>query len=208
MSFADYKRYRNAEQDLANKLAGKVLGGDRVLRAARILGIRDGKDIMVRSEEEAESMMDLALHDLRDGRGRNAVQAYLEDVGAATDLEREMLEMRARSRTSLFRAESCDPRGMTVELSDRLRGGRRITIYDGGLSATLRAGMHTFNRIYSGGGLCMTSGITFAFLGEAAPSLIRRYRAMRARPGRRSPAARFALFFRMNRECGLPVRFA
>lgn len=209
LSFADYKRYREAEQGLANKLAGKALGRGGIERAARLLGIKDKKGVTVHSKEEVESIMDFALHDLRDGRGRNAAQAYLEDVGAATDLEREMLEMRASARTSLFRAESCDPRGMTVELSDRLRaGGRCITIYDGGLSATLRVGMHTFNRIYSGGGLCMTSGITFAFPGEAVPALIRRYRRMRARPGRRGPAARFALFFRMNRECGLPVHFA
>ena len=210
LSFADYKRYREAEQDLGDKLIGKALGGGKIRRAARLLGIWDKKGIAVRSNEEGESMIDFALHDLRDGRGRNAAQAYLEDVGAATDLEREMLEMRAGSRTSLFRAESCDPRGMTVELSDRLQGGRgrSITIYDSGLSATLRAGMHTFNRIYSGGGLRMTSGITFAFPGEAAPALIRRYRRMRERRGRRGPAARFALFFRMNRECGLPVHFA
>ena len=213
LSFADYKRYREAGMDLNGKIMKRMLGPEDVGRAARMLGMgRDGKKLSSHPQTETDSLLDFALHDPRDGSGRTRVQAYIEDVGPATDLERKMLDMRARSRTSLFRAEARDPRACTVELSDQLRGGGadggNVTIYDGGLSSTLAVGNYIFVRIYSGGGLCMTSGITFPFSAGIAPTLIKRYERMRARPNRRGPAARFALFFRMNRRYGQPVLFA
>lgn len=210
LSFADYKRYREASADLDKKMIDRMLRPEDVGRAARMLGMgRDGKDLLSHPQTEVESLMDFAMHDPRDGSGRTKVQAYIEDIGPDTGLEREMLEMRARSRTSLFRAEARDPSACTVELSDQLRGDvKNITIYDGGLSATLAVGNYIFVRIYSGGGLCMTSGITFPFSAGIAPTLIKGYSRMRARPNRRGPASRFALFFRMNRKYGQPVLFA
>ena len=209
MSFADYERCRKAGLKLNDKLMDTMISRKDVDRAAGMLGIEiKGKDMEIHSDMDLYAMVDFILCDLRD-KGRSKVQAYLEDVGPDTDLERELLDMRIGSTTSLFEVKACSPRRRTVDLSDQLRGsGRDIVIYDRGLSATLAAGDSLFCRLYSGAGIHMTSGIVFRFPGEIAPELIHRYRSMRAKPNRRGPASRFALFFRMNRRYGVDVSLA
>ncbi len=191
--------------DLNTKLMSKMLKREDIVGAAEMLGMTvKGNEVEVYSDMEMGCIMDVALHDIKDGGGRSKVRAYLEDIGPATDLEREMLEARIRAKTSLFRIEGHDPRRQTVELSDQLRGGGGdITMYDGYLDVAPEEGNSVFARICRGPRTCTTSGISFGFAEEAAPMLIRRYRAMRARPNKRGPASRFALFFRMNRRCGL-----
>ena len=209
VSFSDYRRYREEGLDLNTKLMRSMIEAEDIDRAAGMLGIkRAGGNLEFDSRMEADCTIDFILCDVKDGRGRSKVQAYLEDVGPATDFEREMLEMRIRAKTSLFRVGECRPHRRTVELSDQLHGSGDVTIYDKGLSASLEAGNSIFTRIYSGAGLCMTSGFLFGFAGEIAPMLIRRYSAMRAKPNRRGPASRFALFFRLNRKYGLPTALA
>lgn len=207
MSFAEYRRCRTAGFALNSKLVDKMVGRKDIRRAAGMLGAKfDRKGIELHSDMEVDALMDFILCDLRDGRGRSKVQAYLEDVGPATDFERELLDMRIHSRSSLFRAKACNPRRRTVDLSDQLHGGRRdIVIHDRGLSASLTVDNSIFCRIYSRAGLHMTSGIGFNFPGEIAPGLIRMYKAMRAESNHRGPASRFALFFRLNRMHGLTV---
>ena len=208
MSFADYRRYRGEGLGLNTKLMDSMIESEDIDRAAGMLGIkRKGGKLVFHAKAEMDAVIDFTLHDVKDGRGRNKVQAYLEGVGPATDLERELLEMRIGAKSSLFRVEECKAQRRTVRLSDQLHGSGDVTIYDKGLSATLVKGSSIFTRIYRGQGLCMTSGVTFGFAEGGAPMLIRRYRAMRAKPSKRGPASRFALFFRMNRTCGIPIHF-
>ncbi len=163
VSFSDYRRYREEGLDLNTKLMRSMIEAEDIDRAAGMLGIkRAGSSLEFHSRMETDCVIDFILHDVKDGRGRSKVQAYLEDAGPATDFEREMLEMRIRAKTSLFRVVECRPRSRTAKLSDQLHGSGDVTIYDKGLSATLDAGNSMFTRIYRGQGLCMTSGITFS----------------------------------------------
>ena len=206
MRLAEYKRYRLNYKALDDKLIKAMLGPEDIARASRILGMKHGRESY--TEAELAGRTDLALCDIKDGSGRNKVQAYLEDVGPATEMDREMLEMRARARTSLFRVEECDPRGMTVTLSDQLRGrGGDVTIYDGGISDTIPVGFYIFTRTNDGQDASMTFGTTFGFRSSLGPAMIRKYRRMRETPSRRGPTSRFALFFRLNRRHGLPTVF-
>ena len=212
MRLAEYKRYRVNYKPLENKLIKTMLGPEDIARAERILGMKVGGDAGESySEPEMACRTDLALCDIKDDRGRNKVQAYLEDVGPATEMEREMLEMRASARTSLFRVEECDPLGMKVTLTDQLRGGRgrgNVTIYDGGISDTIPVGFSIFTRIHDSPSTAMTWGTTFGFRTGLAPAMIKKYRRMRETPSRRGPASRFALFFRVNHRYGVPTKFA
>ena len=197
--------------DLNTKLMFKMLKREDIVGAAGILGVRvGGSEVEVYADAELACIMDVALHDVKDGSGRSKVQAYLEDVGADTDLEREMLEAHIRARTSLFRVEERDPRRRTVRLSDQLRGGGGgdVTIHDGDLTVAPEEGDSVFARICRRPRFCTTSGISLGFAEDVAPMLIRRYRAMRAKPNKRGPASRFALFFRLNRKYGLDLQSA
>ena len=207
VSLADHKRYAKVGTDLNTKLMSKMLRREDIVGAARMLGVNvRGDEVEIYADMELACIMDFALHDVKDGVGRSKVQAYLEDVGPATDLEREILDTYVRSKTSLFRVEECDPRRRTVRLSDQLRrGGEDVTVHDGDLSEEPDEGMSVFARICRGPKFCTTSGISFTFAEGSAPMLIRRYRAMRAKPNKRGPASRFVLFFRMNRKCGLQL---
>ena len=205
MSFAEYKRDSKVGTNLNTKLMTKMLKREDIVGAAGILGVNvRGSELEIYADAELACIMDVALHDVKDGGGRSKVQAYLEDVGADTDLEREMLEAHIRAKTSLFRIEECDPRRRTVRLSDQLRGGGGdVIIHDGDLAVEPEEGDSVFARICRRPRFCTTSGISLGFAEDVAPILIRRYRAMRAKPNKRGPASRFALFFRMNRRHGL-----
>ena len=207
MSLAGFKRDAKAGTNLNTKLMYATIKREDIVGAAGMLGIKvRGDEVEIYADMELTCIIDVALHDVKDGRGRSRVQAYLEDVGPATDLEREMLEARIHAKTSLFRIEEYDPRRRTVKLSDQLRGGGGdVTIYDGDLRVVPEEGDSVFARICRGPKMCSTSGTSFSFAEEAAPMLIRRYRAMRAKPNKRGPVSRFALFFRMNRKCGLEL---
>ena len=210
MRLAEYKRYRLNYKALENKLIKAMLGPEDIARAERILGMEVGGDGGESySEAEMACRTDMALCDIKDESGRNKVQAYLEDVGPATEMDRKMLEMRAGARTSLFRVEACDPLGMMVTLSDQLRGGRgEVTMYDGGISDTVPVGFSIFTRIHDSPDTAMTWGTTFGFRTGLAPAMIKKYRRMRETPSRRGPASRFALFFRLNHRYGVPTKFA
>lgn len=206
VSMRVYDRYRREGADLNNRLLDSEFfeaAMEKAVAAAGVVG-RTGR-MRFRTEMELHATMDAALCDFRSDEGRTPVQAYMDDVGPSSKLERVMLEARIEARTSLFRAEECDASKCTVRMSDLLRGGRGVTIRDRGLSATLLEGHSVFFRLYRFPELCMTSGVSFAFAGDSVPTLVRRYRRMRADPGRRGPASRFALFFRMNRRHGRPI---
>lgn len=205
----EYDKHREAGMHLNNKLMGsKFLTKDMIAKAGTLLGIRDKSGIMAfESEMEMHATMDVALCDLRGKDGRTPVQAYMEDVGPANDAERGMLEARIGSHTSLFRVESSDAAGCTVDLSDQLRGGRSVTIRDRGLGMSTSAGEVIFFRLFRLPKFNTTSGISFIFSGSRLPALLRKYSEMRKRPGRRGPVARYALFFRLYRRYGAPTSF-
>lgn len=177
-------------------------------RALALLGVRDKAGVAIyRSQMEMDATMDFALCDIRADGGRTAVEAYMEDVGPSGELERILLEARIKSSTSLFRVESADAAAGTVGLSDLLVEGERATIYDRGLSMSMSAGLALFMRLFRYPRFSATSGIAFVFSGDRAPALVRKYRKMREKPGRRGPVSRYALFFRMQRRYSLPTAY-
>ena len=189
-------------------MRSKFLTNDMIAKAGTLLGIRDKSGIMAfKSEMDMHATMDIALCDLRGEDGRTPVQAYMEDVGPASDAERGMLEARIGSHTSLFRVESSDAAGCTVDLSDQLREGHGVTIRDRGLSMSTSAGEVMFIRLFRLPKFNTTSGVSFIFPGSRLPALLRRYDKMRKRPDRRGPVSRYALFFRLHRRYGSPARF-
>lgn len=209
VSMREYDMHREAGMRLNDKLMkSKFLTKDITAKAGTLLGVRDKSGVMAfKSEMEMHATMDVALCDLRGEDGRTPVQAYMEDVGPANDVERGMLEARIGSRTSLFRVESSDAAGCTVDLSDQLREGRSVTIRDRGLSMSTSAGEVMFFRLFRLPKFNTTSGVSFVFSGSRLPALLRRYNRMWKRPDRRGPVSRYALFFRLHRRYGAPTRF-
>lgn len=194
--------------DLNERIAARCIGADALGRVGAAFGVGTRRGALAfGSEMERDAVVDTAMCDLRGEDGRTPAQAYMEDVGPASDLERAMLEARINSTTSLFTVTGCDAAGGTVGLSDRLRGEGDVVIHDIGMSMSAIAGYAIFTRLLRFPELASTSGVVFAFHGGRVPSLVRRYGRMRERPGRRGPISRCALFFRQGRRYGVPRAF-
>lgn len=205
----DYEKYRKAGMRLNSKLmSSKMFTKEALNKAMEMLGVRDSAGVAVyHSQIEIDATMDFALCDMRVGGGRTPVEAYMGEVGPDGDLERILLEARIKSRTSLFRVESADAAAGTVDLSDLLVEGQRATIHDMGLSATMSSGLALFMRLFTYPKFSTTSGIAFVFPGDRAPAMVSKYMKMREKPGRRGPASRYALFFRMQRRYSMPISY-
>ena len=205
VSFKDYAKYNAAGMKLNNKLMEKSLGKDALKRVGTLFGIVDKSGTMVfKSEMEMHAVMDVALCDLKGKDGRTPVEAYMEDIGPANDVERALLEARINSTTSLFRVTGSDAREGTVDLSDLLHGSGDVTIYNKGMSQTAGTTDAAFIRLFRLPKANTASGIVFAFHGNRVPALIRKYNKIRAREGQGGALSRYALFFKLHRRYGIP----
>jgi hypothetical protein len=123
-----YQQYRGIAQKLSEKVIEKFTDNQSLKVVGKLLGITEGKTVMLDSEEELNFITDFSLFEYQ-VEGKNFVQRYQEDETAKkTEIEMEILTAQSLSYTSLFKIPETDPVNATVTLSDLLNNNQELKI--------------------------------------------------------------------------------
>ena len=163
-----YKELRAKARPISNALA-KSLGKDVIGDVARKLGMLNGKEILLETEDEIVVLMDTGIFDIRRD-GENAVERFLRERPPAegTD-ERLILETMRSAWHSIFQVQSAE-RGVGVQFLDVLRDEERF-VWDIGFSHTAQPGALMAARLYSPGEITMTTGAALPVYPELVKEL-------------------------------------
>jgi hypothetical protein len=150
-----YKQLREAGLRLNNKLV-KTLSRSVMGEGGRKLGILEGNELMLDTEDEMAVLMDYCVHDVR-RYGLNAVERYLQSSPPPADSDEWVLLQALRvSRFSLFAIESIE-KGVGVQVRDLLRD-ETLFLTDVSLGSSAWLGMVLASRLMAPEGITMTSG--------------------------------------------------
>jgi len=167
----DYKALRRVSVAMSERLA-KMLSGEEIKAAASALGMLQGKNIDLQTEDELCVVMDYAIYNVfRDGR--NAVDRWLEDDPPPEGSnELRLLRSMQNSHYTIVHVQMTIP-GFGVRGLDGPEKAP-IVIVDVGLSATAQRGLALATRIHSPGeGWWMTTGAALPLCGEAVDRIAR-----------------------------------
>jgi hypothetical protein len=204
-----YQQYRGIAQQLSEKVIEKFTDNQSLKVVGKLLGITEGKTVMLDSEEELNFITDFSLFEYQ-VEGKNFVQRYQEDETAKkTEIEMEILTAQSLSYTSLFKITETDPVNATVTLSDLLNNNQELKIININLSQTAYPGLLIFTRIEPFADFNVSSGMFALFSGDSERSLLKKMKIMMRKIKSDSESVqRFVAFFKLNRKEGLMTKTA
>lgn len=204
-----YQQYRGIAQKLSEKVIEKFTDDQSLKVVGKLMGITEGKTVMLDSEEELNFIMDFSLFEYQ-VEGKNFVQRYQEDETAKkTEIEMEILTAQSLSYTSFFKITETDPVNATVTLSDLLNNNQDLQIININLSRTAYPGLLIFTRIEPFADFYAASGMFALFSGDSERSLLKKMKIMmRKVKSDVESVQRFVAFFKLNRKEGLMTKTA
>ena len=204
-----YQQYRGIAQKLSEKVLEKFTDNQSLKVVGKLLGITEGKTVMLDSEEELNFITDFSLFEYQ-VEGKNFVQRYQEDETAKkTEIEMEILTAQSLSYTSLFKITETDPVNATVTLSDLLNNNQDLKIININLSQTAYPGLLIFTRIEPFADFYTASGMFALFSEKSERSLLKKMKIMmRKVKSDVESVQRFVAFFKLNRKEGLMTKTA
>ena len=176
----------------------QVMRQDVFLEAAKLLGVLRKKQLMLKSENEINLIVDFAIHDYY-VEEKNAMQLFLEEHQSAfSPEETEVVQALLNSYTSLFSVEAVDPSKCTLELQDCLNPDLAPAVLtDIGLSQSFDPELLLFTRVLMFENFNISSGDAFAFDFEIAEVLLKRYaKKLQKFPKLPEDTKRFLCFFK------------
>lgn len=175
--------------------------------AARLLGLLQGKTIVLDDEDQTGIIMDLAIYESL-GEGMTALETYIARRSAASE-ETDLLAAMAGSRTSLFEIVEARPDEHQLIYQDLLNPIMgEITVTDVHLSQTAQPGLMIFTRVVDVDGLNMSSGIGFLFKPDLKKYLMKRHKTVMKKIASDSDSVRrFVAFFKLYGIDGLTAAF-
>ena len=204
-----YQQYRGNAQKLSEKVIEKFTDNQSLKVVGKLLGITEGKTVMLDSEEELNFVMDFSIFEYQ-VEGKNFVQRYQEDETAKkTEIEMEILTAQSLSYTSFFKITETDPVNATVTLSDLLNNNQDVQIININLSQTAYPGLLIFTRIEPFADFQASSGMFALFSEVSERSLLKKMKIMMRKVKSDSESVqRFVAFFKLNRKEGLMTKTA
>ena len=204
-----YQQYRGIAQKLSEKVIEKFTDNQSLKVVGKLLGITEGKTVMLDSEEELNFVMDFSIFEYQ-VEGKNFVQRYQEDETAKkTEIETEILAAQGLSYTSLFKITETDPVNATITLSDLLNNNQELKIININLSRTAYPGLLIFTRIEPFADFNAASGMYALFPEVSERSLLKKMKIMmRKVKSDVESVQRFVAFFKLNRKEGLMTKTA
>jgi hypothetical protein len=203
-----YQHYRKVGKELNHKIIDSIQGDAALLHSALALGMKGpGRQLILDSEDDMSVLMDYMLYEYR-AKGKNAVERYQAEVGAANPVEEELLAAMVTSYTSLFKVVSVSRRTNSLHLSDLLNRDNNLNLMDINFSQNCIPGLLLFIRPIILENFSMTSGIAFVFPGQEEQFLLKRARYPRRRG--QSPhesAKRYQTFFKLSKRRGIEVMY-
>lgn len=206
-SIKKYKKYRRVGMNLNNKMMKTCLSRETILKSAKLLGIARGDVFVFDTEDEASVLMDFALNDCT-VNNRNAVQQYRDTIGWENDIEKEILDARLSSYTSLFKATLISKSEHITYLDDLLNNKKDIPLTDIGFSTTGAVGVLLFTRLIFLKEFNTTSGVPFIFPGYLEQYLLKRYKILEKKvKSDNESVKRFVTFFKLYKQKGIEVQY-
>jgi hypothetical protein len=203
-----YQRYRKAGMELNHKIIDSILGDSGLLHSAKALGMKGpGRQLILDSADDMSVLMDYMLYEYR-AKDRNAVERYQAEVGAANQIEAELLAAMVSSSTSLFKINSVSQRTASLHLSDLLNQANSLTLMDINFSQSCVPGLLLFIRPIILENFSMTSGMAFVFPGQEEQFLLKQ--ALHPRRRGQSPresAKRYQAFYKLSKRRGIDVMY-
>ena len=203
-----YIKYRKIGMKLNHKIMDKCLDRDTLNKSAKLLDIVKGGTFVFDSEDESSVLMDFALNDYR-FVNKNIVERYQDKYGYKNEMEKEILDAKSVSYTSLFKINSVSRTENTLVLSDLLNKIDDIKLTDIAFSSNIGLeGCLLFTRLVQFKDFNMTSGVSFVFPPHIEKSIIEKYK-MKSNNVKSSNEAikRFVSFYKLHKRYGIETRY-
>lgn len=159
-----YKELRERGREL-NDLLIKQLTKTAILECAKKLGLREGKTLVLDSEDELSVLFDYCLYSHRLS-GKSTIDRYLESAPPSTLLDDERLLLKAMSDSyySLFLVDAVEA-GKGGTLRDLVRD-ETLFLMDIGLGQSARSGLMLAGRVLPLPDFNMSSGALIPVEGD------------------------------------------
>lgn len=204
-----YGRYREARQQLNNKILEEHSNRELILNSAEALGIEhDGRDVLYDFQSDMTIHFEFLLYEYR-WDGKTAAERYYENESWETDIEQTILEATLEAETSLFEVPEIDDANHRLVVKDILHDDTESSVLDVNLSTTAEAGVLLFFRPVQYEQFTTTSGVSFPFPGEKRERLLDEYESQVDQPeSQLSSMQRYVSFYEMYREHGIRMIYS
>lgn len=207
MSLAEYKQLRNVGKKLSEKIPEDYDLEESLPKMIKILGIGQGKNIILENEEEINFLMDFYLHEFI-SNGQTMLEKYRSDHPDLQEIEIAYLDAAKASYTSLFKVVEVNPKTSTITVIDLLSTSNEpLSIININLSKTAKKDYVIFSRLLPYKQFNAFSGMFAAFDEGNDRSLLKRYKVMKKRiKSEHESVQRFVACFKLNRILGIETR--
>jgi len=206
---SEYKRLRKESRAVVEKISTFCASYGVINQAANALKMLEGKKTIVMGEESDMSyLMDYALFEAKIKTQTSL--AYFYDYGSELSAKEEVyLDAMLENYTSLFQIVGFDKASASILLTDILNDNHPLTIQDIALSQNDQLmGVILFTRIFTFGGICMTSGASMTFFPNDKTEILNRLSLLKFKhQGKLSSAQLFQFSFRLHQSIGIETRF-
>jgi len=206
MFLNQYKQLRSVGMRLSEEIP-KTYGLKESLPAIiRILGIGQGQQLLLESEEEINFMIDFYLHEFL-SNGRTMLERYRADRSDLEPIEITYLDAAKASYTSLFKVTNLNPTESSLTVIDLLSSSDQpLSVINVNLSKTAKPGYVIFSRLLPNEQFNSFSGMCAVFGAGRDRELLKRYKVMKKRiKSDRESVQRFVACFKLNRVLGVTI---
>ncbi len=172
----------------------------------RVLGIAQGRQIILENEEEINFVIDFYLHEFL-SNGQTMLERYRADHSDLEPIEITYLDAAKASYTSLFKIIDLKPTESSVTVIDLLSlSDQPISVLNINLSKTAKPGYVIFSRLLPNERFNSFSGMFAVFDEGSDKALLKRYKVMTRRvKSDRESVQRFVACFKLNRVLGKAI---
>jgi hypothetical protein len=172
----------------------------------RVLGIGQGRQLLLENEEEINFMIDFYLHEFL-SNGRTMLERYRTDQPDLEPIEITYLDAAKASHTSLFKVTDINPTESSLTVIDLLSSSNQpLSVINVNLSKTAKPDYVIFSRLLPNEQFNAFSGMYAVFDEGSDRALLKRYKVMKKRvKSDRESVQRFVACFKLNRVLGITI---
>jgi hypothetical protein len=203
-----YDQYREIGKELNSKIFDRYVDRNVFLKCGKLLGLVKRDTFIIDEELDTIALMDFSLNEYQIN-GKSAVELYKENVLLDNTIEENTINALIRSYTSIFEIIDVKRHKYSIVLNDILNSGSDpIELIDKGFSLTASVGLNLFLRVIPLDEFNMNGGFGFAFQGDLREYLLKEYKYLVKQIKSSSESLkRFIVFFKLNKQHGIEIRF-
>ena len=208
MFLEQYNQLRHVGQQLSKEIPEIYGLTESLPKIIRVLGIAQGRTIILEDEEELNFVMDFYLYEFL-SNGLTMLERYRADRPDLEPIEISFLDAAKASYTSIFKVTNVNPKESSVTVIDLLNSSDQpLLIININLSKTIELDHLIFSRLLPNENFNMFAGMYAVFDKGSDRSLLKRYKVMKKRvKSDRDSVQRFVACFKLKRILGLATLY-